>query len=250
MTINNEDIIYRDPTDPEGLRGLTKYQQTIIASTFYQQDIDPNSREVSETKILTFLTDILESKLLEDYRPTIVSQETWTLFPERARIKHYYFLCDGTSSVIDLFAWKLDSPLNYKDPTMEKYTPSVRSNPFDENYYYSDTTPIVLWMSVRAIFVGNESKRKGETRNAFINRIYRQRKRNEGLSRKETLSKMYAISVSSLQKKGYLKSGTRFATEEGHIRGLEQAEYLGEKAFDDYFKDFEEIVKLSRGANK
>jgi hypothetical protein len=105
-------------------------------------------------------------------------------------------------------------------------------------------------MSVRAIFVGSETKRTGETRKAFINRIYRQRKRSEGLSRKETLSKMYAISVSSLQKRGYLQPGTRFATKDGYVRGLEQAEYLGEKAFDDYFKDFEEIVKLSRGSNK
>jgi hypothetical protein len=250
------DILYRDTNDLYGsLKALTEIQATFVGILFNQMNIDTKKKMIPSDRILEFLNKLIEDRTLEEYHPTIYSQPAWILNEANGNIyfeevPHYFLVCDDTGAVIDLFAWRLDIPLNYKDSTMTRYVPPTRSNPFGENYYYSDTTPIVLWLAVRAIFLGKEERRKGETRDAFINRVYRAKKRVESLSRKEALGKAYAIAVSHLQKEDYLKSGTRFVTEKGRIRGLELAEYFGEKGFDDHFKDFEAIVRLSRGVGK
>lgn len=250
------DILYKDPTDIyKALKALTEMQATFVGILFNQMNIDAKKRVVSSERMLEFLTKLLENKTLEEYHPTIYSQQAWVLTEANGevyfeQVPHYFLVCDDTGAVIDLFAWRLDIPLTYKDSTMTRYIPPVRNNPFGENYYYSDTTPIVLWMSVRSVFIGREDRQKGETRDAFINRIYRKKKRVDGLSRKEALAKAYAISIAYLQREGYLKKGTRFTTEKGRIRGLELAESFGEQGFDGHFKDFESIVKLSRGVGK
>lgn len=258
MTIAS-DILYRDPNELyEELRGLKEIQATFIGILLNQMEIDPKKRVITSEKQLEYLIKLLEEKRLEEYHPTIYSQPAWVLKSVNGsivfeQVPHYFLVCDDTGAVIDIFAWRLDIPLNYKDSTMTRYTPpagATRGNPFGEDYYYSDTTPIVLWMSIRAIFIGQNEKRKGETREDFINRLYRAQKREGGLSRKDVLARLYRIAISSLQKKGYLKKGTRIATENGKIRGLEYAEYLGERDFDEHFKDFEAIIELSRGVGK
>jgi hypothetical protein len=255
----DSDILYKEPNELyEALKGLKEIQATFIGILLNQMEIDPKKRAISSEKQLEYLKALLKDKTLEEYRPTIYSQPAWVLREVGGalsfeQVPHYFLVCDDTGAVIDIFAWRLDIPLNYKDSTMTRYTPpasDARANPFGESYYYSDTTPIVLWMSIRAIFVGDSERRRGEDRNAFINRLYREQKRKNKLSRKDVLAKLYRIAISSLQKKGYLEKGTRFATADGKIRGLEYAEYLGERDFDGHFKDFEAIIELSRGADK
>lgn len=261
MTSINSDIIYSDISDSdEVFQPLSFYQKARVTSLMFQEGIKPETMVVSDEKMLVVLQELLKEKVFEEFKPTLMYQEVMMVIPTAYQTKHYYFVCDDTGAIIDFFAWRLESPIDYKDSTkMKRYEPKqmttetgagVRSNPFDKNYYYSDTTPIVLWMSVRAIFFGNEEKRSDETRRDFINRLYRKQKRDFNLSRKDALGKMYAIAISSLQKKGYLEEGSRFATKAGRIRGLEYAEFLGQRKFDSHFKDFEEIVRLSRGLGK
>jgi len=255
MTSINSDIIYSDISDAEEVfQPLSFFQKARVMSLMHQEGIKPETMVAPEDKMLVVLQELLKEKVFEEFHPTIMYQDVSMIIPSPYKTKHYYFVCDDTGAVMDFFAWRLETPIDYKDSLkMKRYEPvkaGARSNPFDENYYYSDTTPIVLWMSIRGIFIGNESKRSDETRRDFVNRLYRKQKRDFNLSRKDALSKLYAIAINSLQKKGYLEEGTRFATKTGRIRGLEYAEFLGKKKFDDHFKDFEEIIKLSRGLGK
>jgi len=199
----------------------------------------------TELNILKFMNFLLDLNFYEDENPQVVYVEQFCIYGTEPFKKHYFLFCKETSKVIDFLNWMSETPIGYQD--IKSLEDKILSNPYDPNTYSTDNTPLVLWLAVRGVFVGRMERNPKENVDHFVTRVFRKHKMDHGLTRKEAVGKAYAIAISSLQKKKYLKQDRRVATALGLRRGDEILEQYSKKDLDKYFLEFETMLKLSEG---
>lgn len=207
---------------------------------------DPSTH--TELNVLKFLNSLLDGKFYENENPQVVYIERFCVYGKDPFKKHYFIFCKASSRVIDVLNWISETPIGYQDiHDLDDEKVSIINNPYDPNTYSTDNTPLVLWLAVRGVFVGRMERKPRESVDNFITRVFRKHKLDYGLSRKEAVGKAYAIAISSLQKKKYLKQGRRVASSLGLRRGDEILDQYNKKDLDRYFLEFETMLKLSEG---
>ncbi len=244
MSMSDNDII------------IKKYSEITNSPYPYVADNIPTYLSVSkislepsthtDENILSFLKLILQNRFYEDENPQVVYVNRFSVYGPEEYKKHYFIFCKETSRVVDFLNWISESPISYQDvhPIDDA---KIINNPYDPDTYSTENTPLVLWLSVRGIFVGGMERNPRESTEHFITRVFRKHKMDYGLSRKEAVGKAYAIAISSLQKKKYLKQGRRVASAQGLRRADEILEEYNKKDLDRYFSEFETMLKLAEG---
>jgi len=154
------------------------------------------------------------------------------------------------------------------DVKIEKQTKTIRSNPTIEairkkaskiqrlkddatiafqEIYSSQERPLVLWATVRAVFVHKLRREWNETPKDFIARVYALYNK-EGVSSKDALSKAYRIAVASLQVKGFLEQNSKSATHLGNKWGQTYTREIGQKEIDKRILEFNAMLELAKNS--
>lgn len=154
------------------------------------------------------------------------------------------------------------------DVKIEKQTKTIRSNPTIEairkkaskiqrlkddttiafqEIYSSQERPLVLWATVRAVFVHKLRREWNETPKDFIARVYALYNK-EGVSSKDALSKAYRIAVASLQDKGFLEQNSKSATHLGNKWGQTYTREIGQKEIDKRILEFNAMLELAKNS--
>ncbi len=103
--------------------------------------------------------------------------------------------------------------------------------------------PAVLWATMRAVFLNNHRRHAEEKTNAFINRVFSSYE-IEGLSRREAISRAFAIAIKGVQEKGLITPGSQAATELGEKWQSFYQRDIGQKEYSKRFSEFEAIIRL------
>lgn len=238
-------------TFPSDSGGDYPYVSSLALEVLKNNGIN-NSRDfvnnVSEEKELKVVSDLLSKIDGEAY--VISSSEI--IFPIGSRT--HYFIINNDANILDIFNWaypfaSYEDSLEVVISKNDSSSDISRSNPYDSDFYFSkfsgQNMPLILWGAFRAIFKGDHIIGRYYKRD--IERIFRIYKRDEGLDKREVVSKTFAIAVKSLQKNGYLVVGTREPTDKGIVRSLELERDWGRKETSEKFKHFEEILRQARG---
>jgi len=161
--------------------------------------------------------------------------------------RYHYFIMNDKGVIMDVLAWLYVS-LEYEDPQIIQELDLGRANPAPKNnevsLFSDENMPLILWSTVRAIFLkGTELSRNYKKE---IAQIYKEYLQNDGTTPAQTLSRIFAISVKSLQRKKYLKEGTRQPSTRGRERSNELETYWGLEGTRKKLKQFEEILRQGR----
>jgi hypothetical protein len=203
-------------------------------------------------KIIRLRYDDIPYALARAMRNTILFLQANV--PDSDLIEHYFLYNTENGSVIDLLSWAADIPPSYDHikiladgDSWREIDDAVRSNPYDPETHASEQTPLMLWLAVRSVFLMGIERDARESTRDYITRVFRAHKLRDGSTRKEAVGRAYAIAISTLQKKGYLKNGKRIATQRGLDRGIELVDSLGDDEIDIRFDEFEEMLNLAQG---
>lgn len=203
-------------------------------------------------RIIRLRYDDIPYTLAKTMRNTILFLQAGV--PDSNLIEHYFLYNTENGSVIDLLSWAADIQPSYEHikiladgDSWKEIDAAVRSNPYDPETHASEQTPLMLWLAVRSVFLMGIEREPEESTRAYITRVFRAHKLRDGSTRKEAVGRAYAIAISTLQKKGYLKKGKRVATQKGLDRGIELVDSLGDDEIDIRFDEFEEMLNLAQG---
>lgn len=116
-----------------------------------------------------------------------------------------------------------------------------------QEIYSSQERPLVLWATVRAVFVHKLRREWNETPKDFIARVYALYNK-EGVSSKDALSKAYRIAVASLQDKGFLEQNSKSATHLGNKWGQTYTREIGQKEIDKRILEFNAMLELAKNS--
>lgn len=227
------------------------YVGKLASEVLKQNDIRSDDNfvdNISEDKELKSVLDMFSRVDGEAY----IVKSVEVIFPIGAR--NHYFIINSRANILDIFSWAypflsynndLDIIMSKDDSSADIY----RSNPYDSDFYFSkfsdENMPLILWATFRAIFKGNNII--GRNYKKDIDRIFKLYKREEDLSKRDVVSRTFAIAVKSLQKNGFIEVGTRIPTDKGIVRSLELEREWGKEETSIKFKHFEEILKQARG---
>ena len=109
--------------------------------------------------------------------------------------------------------------------------------------YSSPQSPLVLWATLRSMFLRKMVRESGESTKHFIDRVFRMHKRVDGNSPSVAIGKYFAITISTLQKRGLLESGTKTPTRKGLQWEEDYIQRIGKSKLHKNFLEFEAIVK-------
>jgi hypothetical protein len=116
-----------------------------------------------------------------------------------------------------------------------------------QEIYSSKERPLVLWATVRAVFVHKLRREWNETPKDFIARVYSLYNK-EGVSSRDALSKAYRIAVASLQDKGLLVPESKDATHLGTKWGQTYTKEIGQKELDKRILEFNAMLELAKNS--
>jgi len=109
--------------------------------------------------------------------------------------------------------------------------------------YSSPQSPLVLWATLRSMFLRKMVRESGENTKHFIDRVFRMHKREDGNSPSVAIGKYFAIAISTLQKRGLLEKGTKTPTRKGLLWEDDYIQRIGKSKLHKNFLEFEAIVK-------
>lgn len=109
--------------------------------------------------------------------------------------------------------------------------------------YSSPQSPLVLWATLRSMFLRKMERESGENTKHFIDRVFRMHKRVDGNSPSVAIGKYFAITISTLQKRGLLAKGTKTPTRKGLRWEEDYIQRIGKSKLQKNFLEFEAIVK-------
>lgn len=160
----------------------------------------------------------------------------------------HYFIMNKDGAILDVFAW-LYSALEYEGPEVVFEVNSERANPAPKNsevsLFSEENMPLILWTTVRAIFLNKRELSRSYKKD--IAKIYKEYQKKDGSNPSQTISRIFAIAVKTLQKRGYLKEGTRQPTKLGRERSNELETMWGLDGTRSRLRHFEEILRQGRG---
>ncbi len=206
---------------------------------------------ISSRKDASKITSDVELNICEDLFEKLDRGHNFIIRTKEIKIpmgfRYHYFIMNAEGFIMDVLAWLYVS-LEYDDPQIIQERDLGRANPAPKNnevsLFSDENMPLILWSTVRAIFLKNSELSRNYKKE--IAQIYKEYLQNDGTTPSQTLSRIFAIAVKSLQRKKYLKEGTRTPSTRGRERSNELETYWGLDGTRKKLKQFEEILRQGR----
>jgi hypothetical protein len=127
--------------------------------------------------------------------------------------------------------------------------PRLKDEPtrlFQELYNLKDP-PMVIWATVRAVFVHKLRREYNETPRNFVARVFSLYNK-EGITNKAAIGKAYQIAVANLQDKGLLMPNSQTPTSLGSQWGQTYTREIGQKEINKRLLEFNAMLELAKNS--